>query len=286
VTPAARRAAVGVLRERFAVSERRACGLVGIGRTTLRYDRRVAPDEERLRQRLRELAAERRRFGYRRLHVLLQREGWRVNHKRVARVYRAEGLAVRRRARKRPAQPRAECRTVPTAPNEQWGLDFVSDSLAGGRRIRLLAVVDTFTREALAIEVDASLPGARVAQVLDRLVAARGSPREIVLDNGPELTGRVLDQWAYERGVQLRFIAPGKPVENAFVESFNGRLRDECLNEHWFLSLADARWIVELWRQDYNQARPHSALSYQTPDAFRRGLADRTVTRQAPVGLS
>ena len=283
--PAAQRAAVQYLCQQFVVSERRACRVVGAGRSSVRY-RSQGRDDTALRVRLRELAAERRRFGYRRLHALPRREGIMVNHKRVARLYRDEGLAVRRRPRKRVATGRSEHVPLATAPNEQWSLDFVSDSLAWGRRIRLLAVLDTFTRESLAIEVDTSLPGTRVVQVLDRVVAARGRPRAIVLDNGPELTSRVLDQWAYDRGVRLHVIAPGKPVENAFIESFNGRLRDECLNEHWFLGLDDARRTIEAWRCDYNAARPHSALAYRTPDEFALHHGWVNQRQEQPVGLS
>ncbi len=239
-----------------------------------------------MRQRLRELAAERPRFGYRRLHALLRREGVAVNHKRVERLYRAEGLAVRKRARKRVARDGRGRPTRPTRPNEQWTLDFLGDALASGRRIRLLTVEDVFTREALAIEVDTSLPGVRVTQVLDRVVGQRGVPTEIVLDNGPELTGKALDRWASARGVRLRFIDPGKPVQNAFVESFHGRFRDECLNQHWFLSLADARRIVEAWREDYNRARPHSALGYRPPEEIRLAFDAAAITRQELVGLS
>jgi putative transposase len=257
------------VRECHAVSERRACDLVGIGRSAVRYRRKPRSDEGVLRQRLRELAAERPRFGYRRLHALLRRAGVAVNHKRVERLYREEGLAVRRRKRQRVARTGRGRPTPPTGPNEQWPLDFLGDALAWGRRIRLLTVEDVFTREALAIEVDTSLPGGRVVHVLDRVVGQRGVPEEIVLDNGPELTGKALDRWAHERGVRLRFIDPGKPVQNAFVESFHGRLRDECLDQHWFLSLADARRIVEAWREDYNRARPHSGLGYRTPEEVR-----------------
>jgi putative transposase len=251
VRPVQRRAAADWLHVQLGFSQRRACALVGIGRSTARYRSRRRGDEE-LRRRLRELAAERPRFGYRRLHILLRRDGIAVNHKRVERLYRAEGLGLRRRTRKRTAQDGRGRPDAPSRPNEQWAIDFVSDALARGRRIRLLAVLDVCTREALAIEVDASLPGARVAQVLERVAGDRGAPAQIVLDNGPELAGKALDQWAYARGVRLRFIAPGKPVQNAFVESFNGRLRDECLNRHWFLDLADARRTVEAWREDYN----------------------------------
>ena len=268
MTAAQRRAAVEWLRERYAFSERRACRLVGIGRTAARY-RTTRGDDAEVRARLRELAAERPRFGYRRLHALLRREGLVVNHKRVARLSGEEGLAVRRRARKRLAREGRGAVPAPSRPDERWGLDFMSDALATGRRIRLLCVLDLFTREALAIEVALSLPGARVAAVLDRLATERTPPAELVLDNGPELTGRALDGWAAERGVQLRFIAPGKPSQNGFVESFNGRFRDECLDRSWFTSLGDARTAVEAWRVDYNGGRPHSALGYRTPDEIR-----------------
>jgi putative transposase len=286
VKPAARRATVQWVQQRYGVSERRACQLVGIGRSTLRYCPRRRSDEASLRQRLHELAAARPRFGYRRLHVLLQREGMTINHKRVERLYREEGLAVRRRNRKRVARDGRGRAAVPGRPNQQWGIDFVSDTLAWGRRIRLFTVVDVFTREALAIEVDTSLPGGRVVRVLERLRAERGVPDEIVLDNGPELAGKALDQWAYECGVWLRFIEPGKPIQNAFVESFHGRLRDECLDRHWFVSLADARHTVEAWRQDYNRVRPHSALGYRSPEEFRLAFDTPAIRRQEWVGLS
>lgn len=264
----------------LACSERRACGLVGISRSSWRYQG-SGRDDGPLRDRLRELATQRRRFGYRRLHVLLRREGWVVNHKRVYRIYREAGLVVRKRSRKRVARLRCPA-LAPTGPDQCWSLDFVSDALSWGRTLRMLTVEDTFTREALAIEVDTSLAGMRVARVLDRLVGARGAtPGTITLDNGPELTSKALDQWAYERGVYLDFIEPGKPVQNCFIESFNGRLRDECLNEHWFQNLPHARQIVEEWRIDYNRNRPHSSLGDQTPDEFRAAFT----TRMAPAGL-
>ena len=239
-------------------------------------------DDAPLRSRLRELAAEKRRYGYRRLHVLLKREGVVVNHKRVERIYREEGLSMRRRKRKRAAGVRAETWLAATQPDERWSLDFVSDALWWGRKLRMLTVVDTYTRESLAIEVDTSLSGARVARVLDRVIGERAVPGEIVMDNGPELTSKALDQWAYERGVRLRFIAPGKPQQNGFCESFNGKLRDECLNEHWFTTLYDAREKVESWRVEYNRERPHSSLKNLTPEEFRRSLTER----KDPVGLS
>ena len=276
---------MGYLRASWALSERHACAVVGISRSSARYQEH-GPDDGPLRERLRELAAERRRFGYRRLYVLLKREGMIVNHKRIYRIYREEGLSVRRRCRKRVARERCSL-LVPEGPNERWCLDFMSDSLAWGHRIRLLPVIDAFTREALAIEVDTSLPGIRVVQVLERLVQEQGAiPQEIMLDNGPELRGRALDQWGYARGVRLRFIEAGKPVQNAFIESFNARLRDECLNEHWFLSLADARQIVEAWRMDCNRSRPHSSLGNLTPEEYRGQLVRTQTMPMEPVRLS
>ena len=257
----------------FGLSERRACGLVGADRSTCRYQARRA-DWPALRERLRGLAAERRRFGYRRLYVLLRREGYRVNLKRVYRLYRDEGLAVRRRRRRRRVA-RGTPPTVPTRINERWSLDFLLDTLEDGRRVRLLAVVDDFTRACLAIEVDTSIGGRRVAEVLQRLVETRGNPAGLITDNGPEFAGRTLDAWAYAQGIRLHFIEPGKPNQNAYIESFNGRFRDECLNEHWFLSLAQTRQIVEAWRLDYNAVRPHSSLGNVSPTEFEQCTRDR-----------
>lgn len=268
--PAGRRAAVRHLQQHFAVSERRACRLIGFQRSTLRYHHQKR-DDGWLRARLRDLTAERPRCGYRRLHVLLRREGHHVNHKRIHRLYREEGLVVRRK-RKRVAVGRGVHPIVGTRPNDRWCLDFVSDALASGCRLRVLAILDTCTREAVAIEVATSLPGVRVVQVLERLIAERGRPQEMVLDNGPELTSRVLDHWAYQQQVQLQFIDPSKPIQNAFIECFNSRLRDECLNIHWFTSLADPQLLIEAWRLDYNRCRPHSALGYQTPEGVYQKL--------------
>ena len=283
--PAQRRAAVADLQERFGFSQRRACRLVGVGRSTVRYRPRRG-DDGALRVRLRELAGARPRFGYRRLHALLRREGVMVNHKRVARLYRAEGLAVRGRKRKARSRMRRGRPPAPTRANAQWALDFVEDSLASGRKIRLLSVLDVFTREALALEVDTSLPGRAVVRVLDRLGQERPLPDLVVLDNGPELISRVLAEWAHRHAVTLHFIDPGKPIQNAHCESFHGRLRDECLNEHWFLGLADARQIVEAWRQDYNQTRPHGALGYQTPVEFAQRAAMAATVLPDDDGLS
>jgi putative transposase len=263
-------------------SERRACQLAGVGRSSCRYQARRREDPE-LRERLRELAGERRRFGYRRLTVMLRREGRIVNPKRVYRIYCEEGLAVRRRQRKR---LKAAARTplwLPTRPNQVWTMDFTHDNLASGRKFRTLNLMDGFTREAPRIEVDTSLPGLRVARVLEEVARERGYPQALQVDNGPEFISRVVDQWAFEHGVALHFIAPGKPTENAFIESFNGKFRDECLNENWFLTLQEAREKIERWRRDYNQARPHSALGYQTPEEF--AAAARGASPPTPLAL-
>jgi len=267
VTAAARRKVVTWAQEAAGLSQRRACRFFGMARSTIQY-RSVRPPDTEMRGRLRELAEERRRWGYRMLHVLLEREGHAVNHKRVYRLYREEGLQVRRRRRrKRAARPRRTLE-MPAAPSQRWSMDFVHDELASGRRLRCLTVVDDFTREAVAIHVAHSIPGEHVAQVLDRAGGERGLPAAIVCDNGPEFTGRYLDQWAHERGIELSFIRPGKPVENAFAESFNGTFREECLNEHWFLTLQEARREIEEWRGDYNEVRPHSSLGKLAPSEF------------------
>ena len=271
VTPAARRRAVQHLRDRFGLSERRACRLVDASRSMVRYE--SCRDDETLRTRLLELASERPRYGYRRLHLLLCREGFAVNHKRVRRLYRQEGLMVRRKKRKRVAQANRRKRQVATQANEQWSMDFMSDSLADGRQYRTLNVVDDATRECLTIEVDTSLGGWRVTRVLDQIAKRRPLPSRIVVDNGSEFTSKALDQWAYRHGVELHFIRPGKPIENCFVESFNGRFRDECLNLHWFAHLAEARRVIEAWRVDYNHTRPHSSLGNQTPAEYASLLA-------------
>lgn len=283
--PAQQRAAVAYTQERLGFSQRRACRLVGTARSTVRYRSRRQGDEA-LRTRLRDLAAQRPRFGYRRLHVLLRREGIVVNHKRVERLYREEGLAVRRRTRKSLTRIRRGRPLPPARANEQWALDFLHDGLASGRTIRVLSVIDVFTREALALEVDTSLPGSRVVRVLERLLGERERPGQLVLDNGPELISCALEEWAHRHAVTLHFIDPGKPIQNAHCESFHGRLRDECLNEHWFLGIGDARQIVEAWRRDYNHARPHSALGYQTPVEFAQGVVMAAAPLPEDDGLS
>ncbi len=269
VTPAARRAAVAAAQAAHGLSERRACGIIGADRSSHRYRRR-RPDDTPARVRLRELAAERRRFGYRRLHLLLDREGLHMNHKKLRRLYREERLRVRRRGgRKRALGLRAPL-ALPQAPNQRWSLDFVSDAMTDGRRFRVLAVLDDFTRENLCLVPDTSLSGARVARELDAIIARRGRPLLCVSDNGTELTSTAILKWCQDRTVGWHYIAPGKPQQNGFAESFIGRLRDECLNETLFTSLAQVRAVLATWQRDYNEVRPHSALGGLTPaEMFR-----------------
>jgi len=252
--------------EGHGLSQRRACRLVGIGHSTLRYQRRRAHDDV-VRKRLRELAAQRRRFGYRRLGWLLAREGHAMNHKKLYRLYREERLMVRRRGGRKRALGSRTPMMVPAGINQRWSLDFVSDTLADGRRFRVLCVLDDFSRECLAAVVDTSLGGIRVVRELELVVSQRGWPHTIVSDNGTELTSNAVLRWAAER-VSWHYIQPGKPVQNAFIESFNSKLRDECLNEHFFFGLAEARYLIEVWRQDYNQFRPHSSLGALAPAEY------------------
>ncbi len=265
------------------LSQRRACGLIGITRRSLRR----IPTEDRnreLRQRLRSLAEQHRRWGCPMLYRVIRREGFEVNHKRVERLYREEGLSLRRRRRRKRLSHLRVARERPVAANQTWAVDFIHDSLISGRRFRAFVVLDEWSRESLAIEVDVSLTGERVTRVLQRLHTVRGLPTVIQADNGPELRGRVLDQWAYDHGVRLQFIEPGKPNQNAHIESFNARLREECLNEHVFISLDDARRKIEEWRIEYNRERPHSSLGYLTPQAFAalaENLGSSAVARTA-----
>ncbi len=267
VRPAARREAAAYLQQHHRFSQRRACRLVNLSRATARYQVRV-PQEQPVRQRLQALAAQRPRFGYRRLTVLLRRECGPLNHKRVYRLYRAEGLQVPRRRRKRVAGSRTIVSPVVQHANQQWAMDFVQDTTAAGQSFRALTIVDTYTREYHAIEVVRSLPSERVIRVLERLMMMYGRPERIRVDNGPEFVSRALDQWAARQRIRLHFITPGKPMQNGHIESFNGKLRDECLNQHWFLDLADAEQLIEGWRVDYNTVRPHSALGNLPPAWF------------------
>lgn len=248
-------------------TQRRACRLVGLHPKTYRYVPNRPGDEE-LRSRLRELASQRRRFGYRRLGLMLKRQGIKLNAKKLYRLYREERLTVRRRGgRKRALGTRAPMAILQDA-NLRWSIDFVMDTLVSGRRFRILTMVDDFTRECLGLVVDTSLTGQRVARELDRIAEIRGYPGMIVSDNGTELTSNAMLAWQQENDVEWHYIAPGKPMQNGFVESFNGRLRDECLNEHLFTNLNEARRIIEEWRTDYNTNRPHSSLNGLTPTEF------------------
>ena len=272
VTPVARREAVAHLCQTYEASQRRACQVIGADRTSIRYRSRK-PDDGVVRGRLRELAAIRRRFGYRRLHLLLDREGLHMNHKKLRRLYVAERLQVRRRGgRKRALGTRAPM-TLPQGPNQRWSLDFVSDTFTDSRRFRILAVVDDFTRECLCLVADTSLSGMRVARELDTVIAERGRPSLCVSDNGTKLASMAILRWSQETAIEWHYIAPGKPAQNAFVESFNGRLRDELLNETLFVSLDHAREVLADWRDDYNTVRPHSAIGNLPPATFAKNSA-------------
>lgn len=250
------------------LSERRACLLVSLWRSTFDYVSR-RPDDAELRQAMREIAEKRRRFGSPRIGVMLVRQGWKVNHKKIERLYAEEKLALRRRKRRKKfVGPRVPL-PVATRPNQYLAMDFVEDRLTNGRKIRTLTIVDSFTRECPALEVDTSIGGRRVARVLERLAERHGAPEAITIDNGTEFDSKVMDEWAFKRKVRLAFIRPGKPNENAYCESFNGKFRDECLNENLFETLDHARKLIEDWRIDYNDVRPHSSLDNLTPAEFR-----------------
>jgi len=283
VEPKAKRAATTFVMDCFELSQRRACRLTDQHRATQRYES-VRDDDRELRDRIVEIAHARRRFGWKRVQMILRREGYEVNHKKTYRIYSEEKLAVRRRRRKRVAYARQwQPRELPPAPNHRWSMDFATDSLANGRRLKVLAVVDECTRECIALVSDTSISGKRVAYILDELIQSRGKPAAIVCDNGPEFTSRALDAWAYHHGIVLDFIQPGKPVQNCYVERFIGSLRDECLHEHWFVSLRHARQILDAWCIDYNRHRPHSSLKGATPKEY---AADLLATLQLPPAAS
>jgi putative transposase len=280
VTPAAAREAATYLQTAHGMSQRRAIRVIGSDRSVVRY-RSTRPDDGPLRERLKALAAERRRFGYRRLHVLIRREGLLVNRKRVQRLYREEKLTVRRRGGRKRALGERRPMESPTIANQRWSLDFVSDQMTDGRRFRILEVFDDCTRECLALVADTSISGRRVARELDAVIAWRGEQATIVSDNGTELTSNAILDWADWRKVGWHYIAPGKPQQNGFSESFNGRLRDELLNETLFHSLGHARAVLASWRRDFNEVRPHSSLGYLTPRAYADALAGETGRRAA-----
>ena len=298
VGPVAKREGVAHLQAVMGLSERRACSIVGADRKMIRYRSRRPPDTE-LRTQLRDLANARRRFGYRRLFILLRQDGEPSGINRIYRLYREEGLMVRKRKGRRKALGTRAPILVEARPNARWSLDFVHDQLANGRRFRILNIVDDVTRECLSAVADLSISGVRVARELSAIVARRGKPGMIISDNGTELTSNAILAWSAETGIEWHYIAPGKPMQNGYIESFNGRMRDELLNESLFLALADARLAITAWVADYNGARPHSSLHYRTPAAFaaelnapgpRAALLDGSalgpVAQPAPKGVS
>ncbi len=268
VSPALKREWVCWAREAYQLSERRSSRATGVALSTIQYKSRRSPRTP-LRARLRELAAARVSYGYQRLHVLLRREGWRVNHKLVLRLYREEGLVLKRQRpkRRKSATVRVE-RPVVASTNERWAMDFVHDTLFDGRKIRVLAIVDIFSRECVTLEARNVFRGDDVARALSTAGDARQLPKVINVDNGTEFTSRSLDHWAYWNKVQLDFSRPGKPTDNAFIESFNSSLRRECLSQHYFIDLADANHALERWKDDYNNTRPHSSLGNVPPAHF------------------
>jgi len=271
VRPTQRREVVSYLQSAYSMSQRQACRLVSLSRKATNYQP-VRKRDGPLIERLKSLGEQYPRYGYLVLHALLKGEGLVVNHKRTYRLYSELGMQVRTKRRKKLVRPRIPM-IVPTRANERWSLDFVHDQLADGRRIRILNVVDDCSRTCVGQIVDTSISGQRLANYLDQLLETRGKPRAIVMDNGPELTSKAMFFWSQHTGVKLNFIQPGKPTQNAFVESFNARLRDGCLNQHWFQSLNEARQIIEQWRYHYNHERPHSSLDYQPPMVFEQKAA-------------
>ena len=268
--PSRKRELAADLMKRYGASMRKACAAIGLSRVVYLY-RSVAADDAALVMRIKDITRTRVHYGYRRVHVMLKREGFKDNHKRVYRLYKEQGLSLRhKRPKRNKAAQLRQPKTLAHSMNQIWSMDFVADNLFDGRKLRMLTVVDCYSRESLAIHVGQSLKGEDVVQVLNRIVHERGQPQTIKTDNGSEFISKVMDKWAYERGIEMDFSRPGKPTDNAMVESFNGRLRQECLNEHWFMGLADAQDQIEAWRRHYNEVRPHSALDWLTPIKFAR----------------
>lgn len=272
--PAQRRVLVDHLRSGYRVSERRACAVLNEWRNVYRYQRKPRPEEQIILQRMTDIGHTRIRYGYRRIHVLMAREGWPINHKRFFRLYQLAGLNLRmKRPRRHVSAVRRAAQPPARQPNEVWSMDFVSDALFNGRRFRTLTLFDVFTRECLAIHVDTNITGERVVAVVTEVSRHLGVPARIQVDNGSEFISKALDLWAYQNRVTLDFSRPGRPQHNAHIESFNGSFRDECLNIHWFLSLDDAAEKIETWRGDHNDLRPHSSLDNLAPSAYRAWIA-------------
>lgn len=267
VTPEAKRKVVAHVCEQHGISQRRACDILRIDRSSVRY-KSVRPNDAELREAMKKVASERRRFGYRRIHVMLERQGIIMNQKKLRRLYREEKLQVRKRGSRKRALGTRRPMLLPSKANERWSLDFVSDAFTDGRRFRVLAIVDDYSRECLALVADTSLSGLRVTRELSKLIIQRGKPNTIVSDNGTELTSMAVLKWCQETNIEWHYIQPGKPMQNGFVESFNGSFRDECLNETLFTALRDAKIEINNWKDDYNQNRPHSSLGNLTPNEF------------------
>ena len=272
VTPGAKREATAHLCTEHGVSQRRACAVLQVDRSSVRYQS-IRPDDTDLREAMKKVAGERRRFGYRRIHLMLERQGIVMNQKKLRRLYREEKLQVRKRGGRKRALGTRRPMLLPSRTNERWSLDFVSDAFTDGRRFRVLAVVDDFSRECLALVADTSLSGLRVTRELDALIGLRGRPLTVVSDNGTELTSMAVLKWCQETGIDWHYIQPGKPMQNGFVESFNGSFRDECLNETLFSTLAEARSQIAAWKEDYNTNRPHSSLGNLTPGEYAMKMA-------------
>ena len=271
VTPDVKRKAVERACKEHGVSQRRACTILNVDRSSVRY-KSVRSDDANLREAMRQVASERRRFGYRRIHVMLERQGIYMNQKKLRRLYREEKLQVRKRGGRKRALGTRRPMLLPSTTNNRWSLDFISDAFTDGRRFRVLAVVDDFSRECLALVADTSHSGMRVTRELNELIRQRGKPKTVVSDNGTELTSMAVLRWCQETGIEWHYIQPGKPMQNGFVESFNGSFRDECLNETLFTSLSEARTKINEWKKDYNHNRPHSSLGNLTPYEYVRKI--------------
>lgn len=257
----------------YGKSERDACRLIGLSRSTMRYKAVDHSEDEQIKERMQAIAGRWKRFGYRRINLMLAREGIHLNHKKAYRLYKEAGLSLKRKQKRKTYEKRGmPDRSNVLKPNDRWSMDFVSDTTRSGNKIRIFALLDEVTRECLDIEVETSIGGQQVARYLNKTILFYGKPKEILTDNGPEFTSNAMNAWAYDRGIEHIFIDPGKPMQNGFIESFNGRLRDECLNQNWFQNVAHARELIERWRLEYNKERPHSSLNNMTPEEYAAGL--------------